>query len=66
MFQGRPVIGLLPLYDGSRDSYWMLPGYMQALESQGAIEMMLPPSAGYCAGDGFLGSDPGRPPEPAR
>ena len=42
MFLGRPVIGLSPLYDAQRDSYWMLPGYMQALESQGAIVMMLP------------------------
>ena len=42
MFRGKPVIGVTPLYDKDRDSYWMLPGYMKALEEQGAITMMLP------------------------
>ena len=56
MFQGRPVIGLSQLYDGQRDSYWMLPGYMQSLESQGAVVMMLPLTDDAQVLDYFLGS----------
>ena len=32
MYKGRPIIALMPLYDEKKDSYWMLPGYMKALE----------------------------------
>ena len=38
----RPVIGLMPLVDMERESYWMLPGYMEALRSVGALPVMLP------------------------
>lgn len=38
----KPVIGLIPLYDNEKDSYWMLPGYMKALEMCGALPLMLP------------------------
>lgn len=38
----KPVIGLIPLYDDERDSYWMLPGYMKVLEKCGALPIMLP------------------------
>lgn len=38
----RPVIGVMPLYDKEKDSYWMLPGYLQALERCGALPLMLP------------------------
>ena len=38
----RPVIGLIPLYDDERESYWMLPGYMRVLEKCGALPVMLP------------------------
>jgi putative glutamine amidotransferase len=38
----KPIIGLLPLYDRDRDSYWMLPGYMKAVEAAGGIPVMLP------------------------
>lgn len=38
----RPVIGLIPLYDDEKESYWMLPGYMKALERYGALPIMLP------------------------
>ena len=38
----RPVIGLIPLYDENKESYWMLPGYMKALEQCGALPIMLP------------------------
>lgn len=37
-----PLIGVTPLYDRARDSYWMLPGYFQALEQAGAVPVMLP------------------------
>lgn len=41
----RPMIGVLPLYDGEKDSYWMLPGYMQGIEAAGGIPVMLPLTA---------------------
>ena len=45
MYKGRPIIALMPLYDEKKDSYWMLPGYMKALEEQGAIPLMPPLNA---------------------
>ena len=41
----NPVIGLIPLYDDEKESYWMLPGYMKVLESCGALPIMLPLTA---------------------
>lgn len=38
----KPLIGVTPLFDRERDSYWMLPGYFLALESVGAVPVMLP------------------------
>lgn len=38
----KPVIGLVPLYDDGRESYWMLPGYMKGLEEAGAVPVMMP------------------------
>lgn len=38
----KPVIGLSPLWDGEKGSYWMLPGYMKLLEDCGALPLMLP------------------------
>ena len=38
----NPVIGLIPLYDDEKESYWMLPAYMKALEQSGALPIMLP------------------------
>ena len=38
----RKVIGLIPLYDDEKESYWMLPGYMKMLEAEKAIPVMLP------------------------
>ena len=38
----KPVIGLIPLFDDEKDSYWMLPGYMKVLEKYGAVPIMLP------------------------
>ncbi|MFC0213690.1 gamma-glutamyl-gamma-aminobutyrate hydrolase family protein [Paenibacillus chartarius] len=39
---GKPMIGILPLYDDDKESYWMLPGYMKAIEEAGGIPVMLP------------------------
>lgn len=38
----KPLIGVLPLYDSEKDSYWMLPGYMKGVEEAGGIPVMLP------------------------
>lgn len=38
----KTIIGLSPLYDSEKDSYWMLPGYMKMLERCGAVPLMLP------------------------
>lgn len=38
----KKVIGLVPLYDDEKESYWMVPGYMKALEECGALPIMLP------------------------
>ena len=38
----KKLIGLIPLYDDDKDSYWMLPGYMKVLETCGALPVMLP------------------------
>lgn len=42
MINGKPMIGVMPLMDHERDSYWMLPGYMRGLEEQGAVPLMPP------------------------
>ena len=31
----QPLIGIVPLVDEARESYWMLPGYMQGVEQAG-------------------------------
>lgn len=41
----KAVIGVIPLYDDKRESYWMLPGYMKAIESCGGVPIMLPLTA---------------------
>jgi len=38
----KPMIGVIPVYDELRASYWMLPGYMQGIEEAGGIPVMLP------------------------
>lgn len=38
----KPLIGILPLIDTEKDSYWMLPGYMLGIEYAGGIPVMLP------------------------
>ena len=38
----KPLIGVLPLIDKEKESYWMLPGYMKGIEQAGGIPIMLP------------------------
>ena len=38
----KPIIGVVPLYDIERESYWMLPSYFLGLEAAGALPVMLP------------------------
>ena len=38
----RPVIGVVPLVDEGRDSYWMLPGYFDGIQEAGGVPVMLP------------------------
>ena len=38
----KPLIGLVPLVDEGRESYWMLPEYMKGVEQAGGIAVMLP------------------------
>lgn len=45
MFRERPVIAVTPLWDADRESIWMLPAYVEALEDQGAIPLILPLTA---------------------
>ncbi|MCD8146621.1 MAG: gamma-glutamyl-gamma-aminobutyrate hydrolase family protein [Clostridiales bacterium] len=37
-----PIIGVLPLVDRERESYWMLPGYLDGVLEAGGVPMMLP------------------------
>lgn len=67
----RKRIGIIPLYDDEKRSYWMLPGYMKVLEKAGALPIMLPLTTdtaeleeayGLCDGILFTGGhdvDPG-------
>ncbi|MCM1112638.1 MAG: gamma-glutamyl-gamma-aminobutyrate hydrolase family protein [Muribaculum sp.] len=38
----KPMIGIIPLVDMERESYWMHPGYMKGVEQAGGIPVMLP------------------------
>ncbi len=38
----RRVIGVMPLYDDEKKSYWMLPEYLKMLEAENAIPLVLP------------------------
>ncbi len=38
----KPMIGVVPLVDIKRESYWMLPGYMSGIEQAGGIPIILP------------------------
>ncbi len=38
----RPVIGVIPLIDYNKKSYWMLPGYFGGIIEAGGLPVMLP------------------------
>ncbi|HRU99558.1 MAG TPA: gamma-glutamyl-gamma-aminobutyrate hydrolase family protein [Ruminococcus sp.] len=38
----RPVIGVIPLMDYRKQSYWMLPGYFGGISEAGGFPVMLP------------------------
>lgn len=38
----KPIIGVIPLWDETKDSIWMLPGYFDSLQLVGALPVMLP------------------------
>ena len=38
----KPIIGLVPLIDEKKESFWMLPGYMDGITEAGGIPVMLP------------------------
>ena len=38
----KPVIGIVPLFDETKDSLWMLPGYMDGISEAGGIPVMFP------------------------
>ena len=38
----KPKIAILPLIDVQRESYWMLPGYMNGILQAGGVPVMLP------------------------
>ena len=43
--QKKPVIGVCPLYDETKESIWMLPGYLEGLKEAGSIPAILPLTA---------------------
>ncbi len=38
----KPIIGVVPLVDETKDSLWMLPGYMDGITAAGGIPVILP------------------------
>lgn len=38
----KPIIGVMPLVDIARESYWMLPGYFERVMEAGGVPIMLP------------------------
>lgn len=60
----KSIIGIVPLIDREKESYWMLPGYMQGIMEAGGLPVMLPLTedregirqlARYCGGFLFTG-----------
>ena len=41
----KPIIGVMPLLDEEKNSYWMLPGYLEGVKEAGAIPIILPLAA---------------------
>ena len=40
--KSRPIIGVVPLVDEARSSYWMLPGYFEGIREAGGVPVILP------------------------
>lgn len=38
----KPIIGVIPLVDEQRESFWMLPGYMNGIMEAGGLPIILP------------------------
>ncbi|MCD8144330.1 MAG: gamma-glutamyl-gamma-aminobutyrate hydrolase family protein [Oscillospiraceae bacterium] len=38
----KPLIGILPLWDDKRESFWMLPGYPEGVSEAGGLPVILP------------------------
>jgi len=38
----RPLIGVVPIWDETKDSFWMLPGYLDGIEAANGIPVTLP------------------------
>ena len=38
----KPIIGIVPLIDEQKESFWMLPGYMDGITMAGGIPVILP------------------------
>ena len=38
----KPIIGVTPLWDEEKKSYWMPPGYLEGVKEAGAIPVILP------------------------
>lgn len=38
----KPVIGVMPLWDDSRESVWMLPGYLDGIREAGGLPIVFP------------------------
>ncbi|MFV0529595.1 MAG: gamma-glutamyl-gamma-aminobutyrate hydrolase family protein [Lachnospiraceae bacterium] len=47
----KPLIGISPLWDETKESLWMLPGYMNGIEEAGGIPVILPLSCDAAAID---------------
>ena len=38
----KPVIGVMPLWDENKNSFWMLPGYLEGISEAGGLPLTLP------------------------
>lgn len=50
----RKVIGVMPLYDREKKCYWIQPDYLEMLEAENAIPMLLPLTSNHNELDYFL------------
>lgn len=38
----KPIVGVMPLWDDEKESFWMLPAYLEGLEEAGATPIVFP------------------------